>query len=172
MYSKLISSLFLALVLMFSSSFKHPIKLSASLIEYDDNEKRIRMECRVFIDDFEGSINKRLTKDIDIRNLTNEDKLSIEDYFKQYYSIRINGKRLPLEFKTTDLMEAQNVLIIKFTEKHLAIKKGDKIEVENTLFFLEYGLSQSNRVTLRIPPFLSEYSFQSSINRYSFNYTF
>ena len=56
---------------------------------------------------------------------------SFEDYFKQYYSISINGKLLPLQFKTTEIMEAQNILIIKFSEKEFPIKKGDQIIVEN-----------------------------------------
>ncbi len=154
------------------TSFKHPIKLTASLIEYDPESTSIQMECRVFIDDFEKSINKRLTKDIDITSLTQEDKLSIEDYFKQYYSITIKGKRIPLKFKTTELLDAQNIVIIKFAKKELIIKKGDKLTIENILFFVEYGGLQSNRVTLRMPPFLNEYSFQSTIDKYSFYYTF
>jgi len=165
-------ALFLFSILLLFSSFKHPIKLTASLIEYDEKSKSMKMECRVFIDDFEKSINKRLTKDIDVTNLTEEDKFGIEDYFKQYYSIAINGKRMSLQLEQTELMEAQNIIIIKFAEKDFPIKKGDKLTVENILFFVEFGELQSNRVTLRMPPFLNEHSFQSSINRYSFYYTF
>ena len=162
----LCSSLFLF------SSFKHPLKLTASLIEYDNKTGNLRMECKVFIDDFQTSINRRLTKDIDLYNLTKEDKIIIEDYFNRYYSIILNESKLSFKYKSSEIQEDYNVVTIKFAKTNMPIKKGDKFLIENILFFEDFGFSQSNRVTLRIPPFLKEYNYQTNVNEYSFSYTF
>ena len=52
------SLLISCLIISFTSQAVHPIKLTASLIEYRPETKSIRMECRVFIDDFEQSVSK------------------------------------------------------------------------------------------------------------------
>ena len=56
---KITNILLLSLALLFPLiSAAHPLKLSASLIEYDPKDKTIRLECKVFLDDFdlEGSL--------------------------------------------------------------------------------------------------------------------
>ena len=69
----------------------HPLKLSASLIDYDPKKKTIRMECRVFQDDFELSLSRSVLKGRDLSKLTKEERPKIiEAYFKQIYSIRFN----------------------------------------------------------------------------------
>jgi MinD-like ATPase involved in chromosome partitioning or flagellar assembly len=59
---KIYKALLLVCVIIITTSFKHPIKLTASLIEYDTNTANLKSECKVFIDDFEKSINKKLVK--------------------------------------------------------------------------------------------------------------
>ncbi|MFN7913125.1 MAG: DUF6702 family protein [Bacteroidota bacterium] len=152
-------------------SFKHPIKLTASLIEYNENTKMLSVECKVFIDDFEKSINKTLTKNIDLSTPTKEDKSGIEDYFEKYYTITINGKEMPLKYKASEVLKEYNVLTIKFSEKAIKLNKGDKILIENTLFFEEFGYLQSNRITIRIPPFITEDNHEALLNNYSINKT-
>ncbi len=154
-------------ILLTTMSFKHPIKLTASLIEYNADAKTIKMECKVFIDDFEKSINKTLAKNINVSNLSKEDKVGIEDYFEKYYNITVNGKKLTLNYKASEVMKEYNVLTIKFSENSLAIKKGDKILIENTLFFEEFGYMQSNRITIRIPPHITEDNREATLNNYS-----
>ena len=145
-------------VLLFSTSLKsaHPIKLTASLIEYNTETKSFRMECRVFIDDFENSINSTLTKNINISNLSKEDKEGIEAYFKKYYIITINDKEYTLKYKESEILQEYNVFCIKFSESDLTIKKGDQICIKNKLFFEEFGFLQSNRITVRMEPFITK----------------
>lgn len=152
-------------------SFKHPIKLTASLIEYDEKTNALRMECKVFIDDFEKSINKTLAKNITVTALSHEDKKGIENYFEKYYNITHNGNKLPLKYKVSEVMKEYNVLTIKFSEKIIKLKKGDKVLIENTLFFEEFGYMQSNRITIRIPPFITEDNHEAVLNDYSINKT-
>lgn len=98
------------------------------MIEYNPETNSIRMECRVFIDDFENSIVK---KDFNVSNLTKEDKEEIEYFFDEFYHIVINGKKLPLNYKSFEIIEGHNVLVIKFTENDIAVKKGDNLLIKN-----------------------------------------
>ncbi len=171
MKSKLLLLCLISAILLLFSSFDHPIKLSASLVEYDTDSAILRMECKVFVDDFENCINKRLTKNIDFNELTHEDRLIIEDYFKTNYNIKVNTKKLDLSLIGTELQEAYNILIVRFMTNKINLKKEDNIKIENTLFFDEFGDLQSNRVTLRMPPFFKEKNFISSAYNYAFNHT-
>jgi hypothetical protein len=172
MKNKFYKTVFLLSVILFTTSFKHPIKLTASLIEYDLNSTSLKTECKIFIDDFEKSINKTLTKNINLSDLTKEDKTGIEDYFEKHFNITINGKILPLKFKTSEVLKEYNVITIKFIENKLKIKKGDKLLIENTLFFEEFGYMQSNRITVRIPPFVTEDNHEAVVNNYAIPYNF
>ncbi|MEE2902656.1 MAG: DUF6702 family protein [Myxococcota bacterium] len=153
--SNLISGLFLiAIALWPSISVGHPLKLSASLIEYDHKKKFIRMECRVFLDDFQLSLSSSVLKGRERTKLKESEKPRIiEAYFKDLYHITVNGKRIRLKFDSMKYMQAQNVLEIKFARVPLSMKKGDKIEIKNMLFFDDFGSQQSNRMALRIPHF-------------------
>lgn len=155
-------------ILLFSTSLKsaHPIKLTASLIEYNSETNSFRMECRVFIDDFENSINSSLTKNINVSNLSQEDKKGIEDYFKKHYTITINDKVYPLKYQESEILAEYNVFCIKFSESDLKIKKGDQICIKNKLFFDEFGFLQSNRVTVRMEPFVTK-NYQTTFEDHS-----
>ena len=113
-------------VIIVTTSFKHPIKLTASLIEYDTNTSNLKTECKVFIDDFEKSINKKLVKNINLSDLTQEDKTGIEDYFEMHFNITYNGKILPLKYKGIEVLKEYNVVTIKFIENKLKLKKEIK----------------------------------------------
>ena len=132
----------------------------------------IKMTCRVFIDDFEKSLNESLKKNIKVESLTKEGIAGIEEYFGMYYSIAINGKTIPLKYHTAEVQMDYNVMTIRFAESNLKIKKGEKLLVENVLFFDEFGTKQENRIGMRFPPFFEEKNFQAKLKKYSFSYTF
>lgn len=160
--------LVLLLAVFFSTGFKapHPIKLTASLVEYNPKTKLLRMECRVFIDDFANSINKTLTKDINPSNLSKEDKDGIEAYFKKHYTLMVNDQTFPLKLETSEVMTKYNVLTIKFSGKVVALDIGDQICIKNSLFFKEFGQLQSNRITARMPPFFPENNYQTTFEKF------
>ncbi|MBQ4822881.1 hypothetical protein J8M14_22630 [Aquimarina sp. MMG016] len=114
------------------------------------------MECRVFMDDFTFSMNDTFTKNFNASNLSKEDLEGIEDYFERYYKIFINDKIYTLTYISSEVFEKHNVLSIKFSNKIPVIAEGDQICIENTLFFEDFDFLQSNRITVRIPPFISE----------------
>lgn len=92
--------------------------------------------------------------------MSKDDIKGIENYFEKYYKIFINDKIYPLEFTSSKVFEKQNVLALKFSKEVPIIKKGDQICIENTMFFHEFRFLQSNRITVRIPPFITENYFE------------
>ncbi len=147
-------------ILVISSSFKlnHPLKLTASQVKYDSSLKKLNLECKVFIDDFENSINKTLSKNINVYNLTKADKAGIQKYFEKHYVITINEKVLSMKYLTSKVEKAENGINIKFYKNNVKLKKGDKLKIKNTLFINEFGMNQLNRITVRIPPFIEKES--------------
>jgi hypothetical protein len=84
-----------ALVLILSLTSFHPLHISVSEIEYAENEKMLKIMIRIFVDDFEQTMGKRLNNpDLDIRRLENGltvDKLAGE-YVKEHFKISLDGK--------------------------------------------------------------------------------
>lgn len=158
---------FYLLLLITTTSFIHPLKLTTSLLDYDAPTKTLKMECRVFIDDFEKSINRTLKKNINVSNLTAADKKGLQDYFTKYYKITLNGKKLLMKFKSAEALLEFNVLNVKFTGNSLAFKKGDKLLIENTLFFSEFGYQQTNRVSVKILPYFNYDEHELTLENYS-----
>jgi len=167
-----ISLLILLFTVLIQLSFTHPLKLTASLVEYNPDKKTIRMECRVFMDDFKKSIHSLILDDIDITNPTEEDKKRIEVYFNKYYKISINEKKIPLVYKDFEIKEKYNVITYKFLDQDIDIKKGDKLLIENTLLFKDFGYVQSNIIAMQFPPFFLENSYETTMTNISYSYTF
>ncbi len=159
---KLHKTLLLLCLLLLSTSFNslHPIKLTSSLVEFNPKNNIIRIECRVFIDDFTFSMNDTFTKNLNVSDLTKEDIKGIESYFMRYYKIFINDTIYPLVYTSSEVYKENNVVALKFAKKVPVIKEGDQICIENTLFFEDFGFLQSNRIVVRVPPFIEENYFE------------
>ena len=153
------------------SSVGHPIKLTSSLIKYDTKNQNIGIECKVFIDDFSPAISKTLLKNINESNLTKDDLSRIEHYFITKFKISINGMSLPWKIKSYNIEKRENVLTLVFSKTPVILKKGDRIKIENTMLFDIFGDIQSNWMTLRFPPFLKNYNFESNIFKDPYSHT-
>lgn len=159
----------LVLASLISSSFNHPIKLTTSLIEYNSVKKSMNIECRVFIDDFQNTLNRN---GMNASKLTKEDIEEIEYYFDEFYRIVVNSRKLTLNYESSQVYGGNTVLSLKFRVEDVNIKKGDFLLIENRLFFEEFGPLQSNKMTLRIPPFLEEGYRETTFQNYTINYQF
>ncbi len=166
---KIQNSLLLLMVFLVSTSFDHPLKLTTSLIEYDSKKSSVAIECRVFIDDFQKTINR---EKLDASNLSKDDIAEIEYYFDEFYRISVSGRKLILNYKSSKAYIANNVLSLKFQVDNVVIKKGDALQIENQLFFNDFGPLQSNKMTVRIPPFLEEGYHEANFYNYQVNYQF
>lgn len=153
-----------------STTSEHPIKLTASEIKYDIKTNSIKIQCKVFVDDFAPAINPDLEDNINNLTVSDNEKQLIEDYFATKYKISINDKKLPLKFKSYKV--EYNAMTVEFLETNITLKKGDTIHIENQLLFEEFGPMQSNWMAIRIPPFLPNYNFESKIEDYTYSHIF
>ena len=141
----------------------HPIKLTSSEIKYDAKTKSVRVECKLFIDDFAPAISATLMRSINQSDLTKDDLKRIENYFISKYKILINGKLLSWKIKSYDI--GNNILSLVFIINNVEIKKGDDLEIENALLFEAFGDVQSNWMTIRFPPYIGNYNFESKLRK-------
>ncbi|MEL6560452.1 MAG: DUF6702 family protein [Bacteroidota bacterium] len=164
---KIFSLILFLFISTVSSSSDHPLKLTASLIEYDVQEKSFAIECRVFIDDFENTINRHSW---DVNNLTEDDIAEIEQYFNQYYRFTHNFTKLSMKYHKSVVFGVNNVLSIEFLIDGVALSEGDDLFIENELFYKQFGVVQSNKMTVRIQPFVKEDFFEANQKQFVIHY--
>ncbi|MCU0437403.1 MAG: hypothetical protein MUC49_05765 [Raineya sp.] len=162
---------YIVLIFFICSGLSHPIKLTASLLEYKQTTGELSYECKVFIDDFESSINKSLSKKINTQKPTQEDIAGINRHFGKHVKIWINGKEISLTYKSSEIVKSANVCIIRFKEVPVRLKKGDKIQISNSLFFEEFEYAQTNLILVKIPPFVKEENYDLSLDNRTVNFS-
>ena len=69
------------------------------------------------------------------------------------------------------MLRSHNVLVIKFKETSLSIKRGDRLDIRNILFFKDFGPAQTNRITVRIPRFGIDEGHVATMLENTFTYT-
>ena len=135
----------IAVSLMPAKARAHPLKLSASLLQYDENEKTLRMECKVFVDDFERSLRNSVLKNVDRSKLEQSDEERvIDEYFQRFYRIKLNDQPVALKVVSTTPLRRQNVLVLRFEASELEFKHGDILEIKKLLFFEILGPHKPN----------------------------
>ncbi|MFD2567643.1 DUF6702 family protein [Pseudotenacibaculum haliotis] len=155
---------------VFSSLTKHPVKLTSSELKYDPKAASLQIECKVFIDDFAiAFLSPTIEARMNLSTLTEEDKKLIEDYFGKKFKVFVNGIQLPIKFNT--YKSKDNVMTLQFSKIDIALNKGDRILIENELLFDEFEFLQSNWMTLRFPPFISNYNFASKLDKSPYSRT-
>ncbi len=157
-------------LLLLSTAFAtaHPIKISTSLIEYNPKTHHLHMECRVFMDDFLLS----LGKNINLGDLSKEEEQLIEAHFSELYPMLLNNEKIEFKLTFTQTMDEHNVFIMKFAVPTKKLEEGDQFCFENKLFFEEFGFLQSNKVSVRMPPFFEEGYFETEYNNYAITINF
>ena len=143
-----------ASMLLTGPALGHPLKLSASVILYDETRTTLQMECRVFIDDFQLSLSNSVLKDRDPNTVKREDRAAlIEQYFQKFYIVKHKGRQLGWKVKEVQPLYRENVLRIRFEEIPVRLQKGDRLTIVNGLFFQDFGAAQTNQTLVRIPAF-------------------
>lgn len=161
-----------ALLFSFKES-KHPLKLSATLIEYNQQKGVFSVETKFFCDDFALSIDKIRKTPIDLLKLSKEDLASISAYYNKDFELKINGKTVILEVEKTELLKDYNVIVLKFKQAKSSLKIKDNLFIKNTLMVKDFNFAQINRVTLRVPPYINqenlEFGYDIPSNSFYYN---
>ena len=161
---------FLVSVCLPTTASSHPLKLSASLIDYDPGQQGIRVQCKVFMDDFQLSLLNSVLKGRDPRKVKKQERPAlIEKYFEQFFSIEHNGRRLLWKVDSLTPLYRENVLVIRFKRMKARLSKGDSLSIKNAIFFRDF-YDQTNRTVVRIPSFGIEDAHAATIKNYSYVY--
>jgi len=162
----------LGVLLVSGIAWSHPLKMSSALIEHNPEKETIRLECKVFIDDFQLSILDAMEKGVvPVTTERSKRHLLIESYFGEYFIIGYNEKVLPLKLKSVTPLSEQNVFQIQFVEVPLKLRNRDRLVIKNTLMFKDFGLAQTNRFIVRIPAFKFQAVQAATIENHYFSYT-
>ena len=122
----------------------HPIHLSVSEINYSEKDKALQITSRIFIDDLETSIRKKLNQpELDILKPANgqtTDQL-VTAYLNDHFKVKLDGKPQKLNYLGHEIEDAAIICYIEIEH----VKKFSVIDVLNNII-QETHDDQSNLV--------------------------
>ena len=138
----------LSVVFWLTTSIFHPIHISVTDINFDQERDALEIMTKVFLDDIEKeirSINKEQYLDITKpgQGRTTDDLL--KPYLKERFKIKVNGKEVEYSYLGHELETEALYLYFEVVK----IKKLKSITVENTIL-LKYFDDQVNMVHVKV----------------------
>jgi len=133
------------------ASFLHPVHVSVTEIEYSEKNKSLQITSRIFIDDLELGIQKKLKQEsLDIlkpNNGSSTDQL-VSAYLGEHLKIKLDGKPAKIQYLAHEI---EDVAIICYLEIE-NVKKLKTLEVTDDVI-QEIHADQSNlvHITYRSP---------------------
>jgi hypothetical protein len=131
--------------------FLHPVHVSVTEINYNEKNKSLEVTSRIFIDDLELSIQKKLNQEtLDIlkpQNGMTTDQL-VSSYLSEHLKVKLDGKPCKMKFLAHEI---EDVAIICYLEIE-GVKKAKTMEVTDTVI-QETHADQSNlvHITFKAP---------------------
>jgi len=125
------------------SGVVHPFYVSISDLVYKEDTKSVQIMHKVFVDDFEQTLNKHYNVNLDILAMKNTAEIDemLEDYYSKRFSVEIDGKLQEITYIGSELEE--NVLWIY--QEIYKVRKPNRFKITNTVLFDEFD-TQSNLV--------------------------
>lgn len=125
------------------SGMLHPFYVSITDLVYKEDTKSVQIMHKVFVDDFEQTLNKHYNVNLDILAMESTTDLNemLEDYYGKRFAVQIDGKDREIIFIGSELEE--NVLWIY--QEIYKVRKPKEFRITNTVLFDEFD-TQSNLV--------------------------
>lgn len=121
----------------------HPFHVAVTELIYKEETKTVQVMHKIFVDDFEQTLNKRFDVYLDI--LAEKDTKSIDSlvevYINEHFSVKIDGKEEELVYLGSELEDN----VIWCYQEIYKVKKPKTFEVENTIMFESFD-DQSNLI--------------------------
>lgn len=159
----------LALQILFAS-FKHPVKMTNTEIDYIHNEKKIIMVCSFFADDFKKAIKQDVGSEINITKPSQEEITTLNKYLANYIKLSVNSKDKVFSCTSTYYDASANLFKMFFEYKNVILNKGSALTFENGVLFNHFGSIQVNYAYLSLAPFVMQESLAFNIENYSKTY--
>lgn len=135
------SNLIIGLLWVFSGV--HPFHVSISELIYKEESKSVQVMHKVFVDDFEQTLNKHYQVQLDILAMSTMDEIDemISDYFSKRFKVEIDGKAVEAVYIGSEL--EGNVLWVY--QEIYKVRKPKTFRITNKVLFDEFD-DQSNLV--------------------------
>jgi hypothetical protein len=123
--------LFLAFLPLLAFTAVHKFYVSATDIEYNEENRSLQIISQVFIDDMEDLLQERYSKELFLLKKGEHPKADayIEKYFKSKLLISVNGKQRELNYIGKEYNNDQLVLYLEAEN----VETPKRISVENTV---------------------------------------
>jgi hypothetical protein len=135
------SNFITGLILVFSGL--HPFHVSITELIYKEETKSVQIMHKVFVDDFEQTLNKNYKVNLDILSLSNTQSIDsmVENYLGKNFAVVIDGKAQEISYLGSELED--NVLWCY--QEIYKVRKPETFEITNSIMFDEFD-DQSNLV--------------------------
>ncbi len=121
----------------------HPFHVSVTELIYKEDSKSVQIMHRVFVDDFEQTLNKNYQVNLDILALNSTESIDslVENYLNKNFAVAIDGKSYEINYLGSELED--NVLWCY--QEIYKVRKPRAFEITNSVMFDEFD-DQSNMV--------------------------
>lgn len=125
------------------SGIFHPFYVSISELVYKEESSSVQIMHKVFVDDFEQTLNRHYQVTLDILALESTAGIDemVKDYYSKRFAVEIDGSRREVIYIGSELEE--NVLWVY--QEIYNVKKPKRFRISNTVLFDEFD-TQSNLV--------------------------
>ncbi|WP_316797147.1 DUF6702 family protein [Pedobacter agri] len=130
---KFIFAFLLCAYVCLAANIKHPLHVSTTELNYNQQDKTIEISCRIFTDDFESILAKNYKQKIDLSKPAMKNAMDevIKKYIAAHLQIRANGKPISMNYIGFEIdHEATNIFLE--VEK---ISNFKSAEVTNTILY-------------------------------------
>lgn len=132
----MISTLFILLLSVF-----HPFYISVTNIDYNKQDKRLEISCRIFFDDLEDALAKQYGERLSLLKPANRSVVDqyLTDYLNKNLSIEVNGKVKSISYVGYEIEEDAAWCYLQIG----AIEEIDDLVVHNSILYPSHK-QQSN----------------------------
>lgn len=157
----------IAVPLLISSSYKHPVYVSVTEIEHNAQNKSLEVSCKIFTDDFEKTLRAKYSTHVDL--LDNKYKAAMDklvnDYIQAHFKITIDGKVVPLKYLGFE--EIEEGIYCYFEAKNISNIK--QLIVTNNLLY-EYKSEQMGLIHCIVNGKMKNYKLNNPEETAVFNF--
>ena len=121
----------------------HPFHVTVTELIYKEDQKAVQIMHKIFVDDFEQTLNKAYNVNLDILAMENTKSIDslISDYLSKKFKVSINGKEADIIYLGSELEE--NVLWCY--QEIYKVRRPKTFTITNEVMFEEFD-DQSNLV--------------------------
>lgn len=124
----------------------HPLHVSVTEIEYDEQEKELEIMMRIFVEDLEKAIREETNQpELNLMNSEPVTRSHVSAYLKKHFTLSLDGKMQTLKYLGQELDGQALICYIQVVN----VKKWKSIEFLNTTLINIYD-DQSNLVHVSV----------------------